>query len=233
MKRARIVMLGAASLGLLLAQACSGDDSTQSDAGKDGSVDATTDVVNQKDASGNDASDSGTSDASDGGCPGSWTVAPAVDTSIAVPADGGSVLLHAAATGTQDYTCEAVVNSVDGGTTYKWTFVGPEADLHDCNAAVIAHHFANDAGAPEWMATDGSYVIGSKVSAFDGGASSIPWLLLQSVGNGGTGSLTNAGYIQRLDTDGGLTPSTTCDSNNVGTTSKTPYAADYWFFGGP
>jgi hypothetical protein len=173
--------------------------------------------------------------ASDGGCPSSWTVAPAVDVSIEVPDGGGGVLLHAAATGTQNYTCSQVTS--DAGTSYAWVFTGPQANLNDCNATLIGHHFASDGGAtaPEWQTSDGTYVIGRKKAAFtpDGGAASVPWLLLQGVSQGGSGTLSQAMYIQRINTDGGNAPaaSTCSQSSDVGTIQDVPYTADYYFFG--
>lgn len=227
MKRARTVVVCAASLGLLLAQACSGDDSNQADAGPDSAADATPDVSRQ-DGSNDAAEDVAPSD---GGCPSSWTATPTASPAL-VPDGGGVVQVHGAASGTQDYTCEATTDDA-GATTYAWTFIGPEATLVDCAQNVIAHHFANDAGAAEWQATDQSYVVAKKVAAFtpDGGAGSIPWLLLQAVSTSGTGTLGATTYVQRLATDGGAAPSATCDSQSVGVTSKTPYAADYYFYG--
>lgn len=229
MKRARLLLLGAASAGLLLAQACSGDDSNQNDAGNDASLDATQDVAKQ-DAAKDAAQDVTTTDAGDGGCPSAWTATPTVDPSL-VPDAGGAVIVHGAATGTQDYTCEST--TTDAGTSYAWTFVGPEATLVDCSQVVIAHHFANDAGSPEWQATDQSFVVGKKLVGFtpDGGSGSVPWLLLQATATSGSGALGTTTFVQRLNTDGGLAPSATCDGNNVGTTSKTPYSADYYFYG--
>jgi hypothetical protein len=156
-------------------------------------------------------------------------VAPTVPASIEVPADGGGVLLHAAGAGTQNYACTA---GTDGGIS--WVFVGPQANLSDCNGNVIGHHYASDGGAgfPEWITTaDGTYVIGHKVAAYtpDGGAASVPWLLLQAVGHGGgTGTLSQVAYVQRLDTDGGVAPGTGCDAGDM---AQVPYTADYWFYG--
>jgi hypothetical protein len=177
-------------------------------------------------------SDAGVATEIDAACPSSWIVAPAVDPSISVP-DGGAVLLRATAKGTQDYTCTA--QTVDGGTKYAWVFAGPEATLADCNAAVVGQHFASDAGAtaPEWQTNDGAFVIGKKLAAFtpDGGGASVPWLLLQATSHGGSGTLSNVGYVQRLDTTGGVAPSKTCDATNAGATEKVSYTADYYFFG--
>ncbi len=111
----------------------------------------------------------------------------------------------------------------------------PDATLADCNGVVVGHHFASDGGAtaPEWQTADGTFVIGKKVAAFTpaGGASAIPWLLLQATSHGGTGAVSHVLYVQRLDTQGGIAPSSKCDSNNVGATEKAPYSADYYFYG--
>jgi hypothetical protein len=196
--------------------------STQ-DTGADGANDAGSDALGDAPVA-----------ASEGGCPASWMVAPSVDPSITVPADGGAVLLHTAASGTQNYTC----TQIDAGS-FTWSFVGPEAELRDCNASLVGHHFASDAGAtaPEWQTIDGTYVIGKRVAppfVPDGGAMSVPWLLLQGTSHGGTGTLSRAGYIQRLFTDGGVAPSTACDQTVAGgaqASQKVPYVADYYFFG--
>jgi hypothetical protein len=108
----------------------------------------------------------------------------------------------------------------------------PSADLSDCNGAVIGHHFASEAGAgyPEWQTTDGTYVVGHKLAAFtpDGGAESVPWLLLQQVSTGGAGTLSQTLYVQRLSTDGGVAPGPGCDA---GDTLQVPYGAEYYFYG--
>lgn len=193
--------------------------------------------------------DSGTPDTasdatSDGdaapGCPASWTIAPVVDSTIAIPDGGGSVLLHAFGTGTQDYSCVASAAGdagADAGSTYAWTLTGPEADLKDCMMAKIGSHFASDAGAsaPEWMTlADGTHVIAKRNSAFtpDGGTS-IPWLLLEATSHMGTGTLSKTLFIQRVNTTGGKAPGTGCDSTTVGATTKVAYTADYYFFGTP
>jgi hypothetical protein len=245
-----------AALVPLLLVGCSGDDSNNgtADSGHDVSTSDTggQDVTNNNDTGTQDTGNTDTgggdtsndspgddgstdaSDASDGACPSSWTVAPAVDPSIAIPDGGGGVLMHATGSGTQDYTCTASTDDA-GATTYKWVFVGPEADLSDCNAVLVGHHFASEGGpgAPEWQTLDGTYVVGGKKVAFtpDGGAASVPWLRLQGLSWGGSGTLSQAQWIHRLNTDGGNAPSTTCDQNNVGTTQKVAYGADYYFYG--
>ena len=236
----RYLILGAA----LIVGGCSGDDANNSgtDASTDAHAQADTSLGDSGNGSDSAAQDTGSDtsavdsggDASDAGvCAASWTIAPSVDTSIALPDGGGRVLIHASATGTQDYTCLGA--ATDAGTTYSWKFVGPEADLNDCRAIKIGSHFASDAGAtrPEWMTTiDNSFVIAKKVNGFDASATAVPWLLLQSTSSGGAGPISTTLYVHRVNTTGGIAPTAACDANtNLGTTQKVAYTADYYFYG--
>jgi hypothetical protein len=160
-------------------------------------------------------------------CPPSWSAPPEVDRSIGVPEGGGGVVLHGAATGTQDYACRTVP---DGGAA--WALVGPRAELRDCHGLVIARHFASDGGAslPEWRAADNAYVVARKVAAVtpDGGAASVPWVLLEAVERGGSGPLSRVRYVQRVDTDGGVAPGGSCEA---GAERNVAYEAEYYFYG--
>jgi hypothetical protein len=163
-------------------------------------------------------------------CPSAWLVLPSDDP---FKVDGGTVILHTSAVGTQDYECKAVLAD---GARYAWTFRGPEADLSDCNGAIVAKHFASDAGAgfPEWRTNDGTGIVGQKVSAYTpvGGGGSIPWLLLSALGKGGSdgGGLGRTRYIERVHTDGGSAPTVaSCNSVNQDVTQKVPYTAEYYF----
>jgi hypothetical protein len=238
--------LGIASVTALVAcagvQACSGDDTIANGGAPDASQkDATNDTTPANDSGGTDVASGDSApeaatDASDAGCPGSWSIPPDVDPAIAVPDGGGGVLLHASASGTQDYACTAV--TTDAGPGFAWAFVGPEADLANCGGQKIGKHFASDGGPgmPEWMTTaDGTYVIAKRMAAFtpDGGGA-IAWLLLREQSTGGAGLLAKTLYVQRLNTNGGLTPAAaTCDQDAAGATKQVPYTADYYFFGPP
>ncbi len=226
------------ALALVLLQACSGDDSVTapdalSDAGSDAHVEdgATQDVVSADVVTTDAAGDAAPTDAGSDACPATWIMAPVVDPSITAPSDGGGVIMHASATGTQDYTC---IGDDAGGTPFVWTFVGPEAELKDCHGATVGHHFASDAGAtaPEWRTNDGAFVIAKKLAALDAGTGNVPELLLQATANGGAGTLTGAGFVERLNTAAGAAPAAaTCNGTVNGTTQKVTYSADYYFFG--
>jgi hypothetical protein len=247
------------SAALAVLPACSGDDTSPSNnnsdaAAIDSSLEDTgspmEDTGSPKPDTGTGTPDTGTppadagpdgdaapevADASDGGCPSSWFVAPVTDPSIAVPDGGGALLLHFAGDGTQDYMCQA--NTTDAGAPYTWQLVTPDAKLLDCHNQVVGHHFASEAGAgfPEWQTSDGAFVIGKKHSQFtpDGGSTSIVWLLINAVDGGGSGPLSMTDFVQRLNTDGGLAPATGCspDGGDVGQTTNVGYTADYYFYG--
>ncbi len=246
---------------LLLLGACSSSSSDPTQPTDDGSLDAAADTASEAapdtapvdstlpdtaaDAGGDaptDGADTALVDAlvdaldetsADAGCPTSWTVTPVVDGTLAVPSDGGGVLLHAHGVGTQNYQCKA--GTGDAGATYAWTFVGPQADLNDCHGTKIGTHFASPAGAaaPEWLQLDGTSVIGQKLAAEtpDGGSAAIPWLLLQATSTTGTGTLSKTKYVQRLNTTNGLAPTTGCDATTVGANQNVSYTADYYFYG--
>ena len=255
---------------VIIVVGCGGDDDASPDTTDTGSipVDSGTDSVAVDSAkpdttpAGDTAPDAATDSGSDvkadgdavadgdAGCPSTWMVAPTVDSTITLPADGGSLLLHAFGTGTQNYTCTATTVAGDAGadadaadgdaadtatTTYAWTLTAPEADLKDCAGVKIGTHFASAAGAtaPEWMTLDGTYVIAARKAAYTADATAIPWLLLQKTSVSGTGTLSKTLYIQRTNTTAGKAPATGCDATTVAATTKVAYTADYWFFGTP
>jgi hypothetical protein len=161
-----------------------------------------------------------------------WNDAPAVDSSIAIPASAGTLVVaaHTAAAGTQNYECRA--STTGGATTYAWTLTGPDAVLTDCTGATVGHHLPSSGGAsaPQWTNTDGSLVIGARVAGHTVDATAIPWLLLGATSTSGTGAFTNVRYIHRVNTSGGLAPSTGCDATHVGETTMVSYTADYYFY---
>lgn len=152
---------------------------------------------------------------------------PQVPPTLQVPA-GNQVFLLGHATGTQNYACTA------GTSGNVWTFTGPQATLFNDHGHQIATHFAvpgSNPPVPEWQATDGSSMIGHTMVKVTVDATAIPWLLLQatatSTGPDGGDRLAGTTYVQRVNTTGGLAPTTAC---NVGDTANVPYTADYYFY---
>jgi hypothetical protein len=140
---------------------------------------------------------------------------------LAVPA-GNQAVFAFDAIGVQIYTCSATA------TGYGWVFTGPEATLYKQNGNVAGKHYLGPTG-PTWQYLDGSKVVGSKIAAFTADPTAIPELLLKAVSHDGDGRMSDVTYIQRLDTVGGLAPSTGCDASAVGNTARVDYTATYFF----
>lgn len=169
------------------------------------------------------------------------TAQSAVPQAIEVPA-GYSLFFSAAATGSQNYIC------LPAGTSVRWQFVAPQATLFDAapNRQQLATHFLSanpkedELPRPTWQhSLDSSRVwaratVTSKDPNFVD-PNAIPWLLLEVVGArrgaGGGSFLMQAEYIQRVNTSGGLAPSTGCaTAADVGRLALVPYTADYLFY---
>jgi hypothetical protein len=56
--------------------------------------------------------------------------------------------------------------------------------------------------------------------------------LLRASSTSGTGVFTDVTYVQRLNTSGGVAPTTACGASNVNTDTNVAYTADYYFFTG-
>ena len=147
---------------------------------------------------------------------------PPVPTTIQVPA-GNKLFLVGHAIGTQNYTCQP------SATGYAWT-LAPAATLVDDKGKQIITHFAG----PTWQANDGSTVVGARDAGVTVSPSAIAWLRLRAtsrtLGPDGGDRLTATTYIQRVNTTGGLPPTSTCDATTVGDAVNVPYTADYYFY---
>jgi hypothetical protein len=141
------------------------------------------------------------------------------DASLAVPA-GNRLAFFFDATGVQIYGCQSSAGA------YSWVFQAPEATLVDRRGHAVIQHFAG----PTWEYLDKSQVVGTKIAAFTADPSAIPELLLQATGHTGKGRMAGITYIQRLDTTGGLAPTSGCDADHVGAIARVEYTATYYFY---
>jgi hypothetical protein len=138
------------------------------------------------------------------------------------PPANEQLLFQVHAKGDQVYTCRP------DAAQFAWTLKAPDAQLLDKDGKPFGKHFAG----PSWEATDGSRVTGKAVAnAPSPDANSIPWLLVNVVSHDGTGVLSRATTIQRLNTKGGKAPASGCDASHVGQELRVPYSADYLFYG--
>jgi hypothetical protein len=164
---------------------------------------------------------------------------PSIPTELQVPA-GNRFFLKGRGVGTQNYIC------LPTSTGFAWTFTGPQATLFDSDGRQITTHFLspnpteNGTARPAWQSSrDSSTVWGMSMVSVNNPAvvapGAIPWLLVKIVGtqtpNERNGRLSNTTFIQRLNTTGGVAPSTGCGvSTDVGKRSFVPYTTDYLFY---
>jgi len=140
--------------------------------------------------------------------------------------------------GTQNYECQPV----DSLGRVNWTLFTPEATLfNDQNEQLITHfNSPNPDEARVVRATwqdsaDTSTVWARAVAAATVDANAIAWVKLARVGArvGPTGgnTLSDTTFVQRVNTRGGLAPSSGCDQlPDVGKKAFVPYTADYFFY---
>jgi hypothetical protein len=155
------------------------------------------------------------------GEPGNDNRAPDVPDAIKVPV-GNKVHFHAYAVGVQIYAW--TINPTNGAGS--WVFRAPEAVLFadaDTNGEIGIHY-----AGPTWESESGSKVVAARVAGVTVEATAIPWLLLKATGTEGPGILNRTAYVQRVNTVGGLAPST--PGTAAGQEARVPYIAEYFFY---
>ena len=164
---------------------------------------------------------------------------PPVPGTIQVPA-GNRAFLLGHAVGTQNYLC---LPSTSG---FSWTLVGPQATLFNEDDEQLTTHFLSpnprESGLARatWQHSRDTSSVWARAIATSSdpdfvAPGAIPWLLLQVVGAAkgpdGGDRLTAATYLHRVNTVGGMAPSTGCAvSTDVGARAFAPYLADYIFY---
>jgi hypothetical protein len=116
--------------------------------------------------------------------------------------------------GEQVYTC----------TNGVYVLREPVAVLSSPRGGPVAIH----GKGPFWANFDGSRVEAAKIAGVKSpaGTSNVDWLLLQTTKAEGGGTFGSVGYIQRIDTRGGVAPGT-CTGT---TTLAVDYSANYVFW---
>lgn len=134
---------------------------------------------------------------------------------LAVPEEPA---FHAYAAGVQIYRWN--------GTS--WAFVAPRATLYaDAGGhATVGSHYAG----PTWESVSGSKVVGTVAKRCTPNANAIPWLLLDATSSAGPGVFARVTQIQRINTGGGLAPTT--PGVAAGDIAEVPYTAEYFFYRG-
>jgi uncharacterized protein DUF3455 len=160
---------------------------------------------------------------------------PIVPPGLEVPAPSQAFLLGRGV-GTQNYECQPV----DALGHVDWTLFTPEATLFSDQQEQLTTHFFSPnpkdrVVVPTWQAADTSAVWARGIASATVDPNSIAWVKLATVATqvGPTGGTTLSGttFVQRVNTIGGLAPSTGCDQlPDVGKRAFVPYTADYFFY---
>jgi hypothetical protein len=165
---------------------------------------------------------------------------PQVPNELRVPA-GNRVFFVGHAVGTQDYVC--LPSETFPG--FSFALITPQATLSGDNGQQVATHyfspnpFDGTVRATWEESNDTSIVWGRAISTSTNSdyvaQGAIAWVLLQPVamqgGTAGGEGLTSTTFVQRLNTTGGVAPSTGCEvPNDVGNQAFVPYTADYFFY---
>ena len=165
---------------------------------------------------------------------------PPVPANIRVPA-GNKLFLVGHAVGTQNYVCKPFGDGV------KFVLFTPQATLFADGKQATTHYFSPNPAEggtirATWQHSRDTSAVWGEVKP--GNSSSdpayvapgaIPWLLVTAVGaqagpDGGD-MLMGTTFIQRLNTSGGVAPSTGCSSSaDVGNKAFVPYTTDYFFY---
>jgi len=131
---------------------------------------------------------------------------------------GHEVAFHAYALGVQVYKWNGAA----------WVFVEPVANLYADRGfrGQVGTHYAG----PTWESNSGSKVVGRRVvnTGCTPDANAIPWLLLEKVSTDGPGIFEGVTFIQRVNTTGGVAPST--PGTAVGEEARVSYTAEYFFY---
>ena len=121
------------------------------------------------------------------------------------------------AEGAQIYECK-----LDPGKSLTWQFREPIAALFADGKSIGRH-----TNGPNWDYIDGSGVQGKVIASTPGVTpSDIPWLQMEVVDHRGSGILSDAATVQRVNTKGGVAKGS-CES--AGSYLSVPYSADYVF----
>jgi len=175
---------------------------------------------------------------------------PAVPAGIEVTE--GRAFLEGHGVGTQNYICLPCPNpttpaaSCPDASGFAWLLFTPEATLFDDHGKQLTAHFFSPNPDEDgtiratWQdSRDSSTVWGGKAIASSDpdfvAQHAIPWLKLPmagvQAGPGGGDTLTLTTFIQRVNTAGGVAPSSGCSQlSDVGAKAFKPYTADYFFY---
>jgi len=145
-----------------------------------------------------------------------WADGASAQMPPALATPGETVIATFHAEGAQIYECKTDSNGL------SWVFREPIATLL-LGGRTAGRHYAG----PTWQLADGGAVTGKAVANTPGAtANDISWLKLDVVNRRGSGLLTRATTVLRINTQGGAAQGT---CNQAGAFRSVAYSADYNF----
>ena len=142
---------------------------------------------------------------------------------VQVPA-GHKVVMETVGVGEITYECRA--KAAQAGA-FEWVFVGPKAVLNGRDGKAVGSYFGPPA---TWQSMDGSAITGAQLAVAPAAPGSIPLQLVKANPATGSGAMSGVSYVQRVATQGGVAPASTCDAGAVGRKEIVKYQADYIFW---
>jgi uncharacterized protein DUF3455 len=134
--------------------------------------------------------------------------------------EGNKLAFHVYARGVQVYRWNA--------NTLTWDFIAPVASLfaEENYFGEVGSHYVG----PTWESKSGSKVEARRVQGTGCAPdpTAIPWILLSKHRTEGSGIFSAVTFIQRVNTTGGMVPST--PGTTHGEQKEVPYTAEYYFY---
>jgi hypothetical protein len=137
-----------------------------------------------------------------------------IPSQVEVPS-GNALKVRYHAVGLQTYTWNASIKS--------W---GPPAPIATLFLGDVLH--GSHSEGPTWQNSDGSKIVGAKISSVTVDATAIPWLLIKATSTSGPGLFDDVTFVQRINTSGGLVPAG--QGATDGAQVQVHYQADYLFY---
>ncbi|SFB73396.1 Protein of unknown function [Polaromonas sp. OV174] len=142
---------------------------------------------------------------------------------VQVPA-GHKVAMETVGRGDITYQCNP---KKDMAGQFEWSFVGPNAWLHDRSGKQVGKYYGPPA---TWESLDGSKLTATQIAVAPNGMGNIPSQLVKGNPATGSGVMSGVTYIQRVATQGGVAPDAACTAGNAGAKQVVKYQADYIFY---
>ena len=124
--------------------------------------------------------------------------------------------------GSMIYQCKATIANPN---LYSWYYIAPDATLYDGG-----HEVARMAQPNLMEALSDQSSLSGVLRSSQAGGGGLPWTLTQALPMGDSGIFANVSSVQRVNTRGGLAPSTGCSADNVGEEARVAFNADYYFY---